>query len=101
MYNLDSLIGKVVTIRSISGSEIICKLLGVNPEKTVLTVGSPKTVLVDQNSVVMLPFTLTSNIDTVYLSMQNIFAIMETMRETAEDYINAVQEERELADAIS
>lgn len=92
MYNLDTLLGKVVTVRSIDGSEIICKLLGVNEDKSVLTVGSPKVVVIDSNTVMMMPFALTSAQDTVYLNTQNVFAVMETMAETAKDYNAAILE---------
>ena len=93
MYNLTKMMGKVVTIKSHKGDEIVTKLMGVNDEGTILTVFYPKLVVIADDSVVLIPFALTALTSEVYLHVNQIFAVMPTLETTAEEYLDLIEEE--------
>ena len=93
MYNLKSLAGKVVTIKSHKGDEIVARLMGFNEEGTILTIHHPKIVVISGDSVVLIPFALTAKCDEVFLHTNQIFAVLETSEVTAEEYLDLVKEE--------
>jgi hypothetical protein len=93
MYNLTEMMGKVVTIKSHKGDEIVTKLMGVNDEGTILTVFYPKLVVIADDSVVLIPFALTALTSEVYLHVNQIFAVMPTLETTAEEYLDLIEEE--------
>jgi hypothetical protein len=103
MYNVVDLIGKVVTIRTNNGQEIICKLNGVDEDKKYLTVDRPKVVYVNQEDVVLLPFLLTSPSQELILSTREIFTLAESLELTANDYKDMIDQEvkMELQDSDS
>ena len=96
MYNLQSLIGKVVTIKSHKGDEYVAKLAGFNDEGTILTVFNPKIVVISGDSVVLIPFALTAKCDEVFLHINQIFTILETMDTAAAEYESLIDEEKRL-----
>ncbi len=103
MYNVVDLIGKIVTIRTNNGQEIICKLNGVDEDKKYLTVDRPKVVYVNQEDVVLLPFLLTSPSQELILSTREIFTLAESLELTANDYKDMIDQEvkMELQDSDS
>jgi len=86
MYHISDLVGKTITIRSIKGDEYIAKLLGIDADQGLLTVAEPRVVVIDGDSVMLFPFALTAKTDTVTLQSTEIFAVLETMPEAAQDY---------------
>lgn len=106
MYNLTDLLGKVVTIKSHKGDEFVATLLGIDTTNTILTVKRPKIVVIDQNSVALIPFALTAHADTVYLHVNQIFTVMESLPGAAEDYLALIADEdleiaEEMADEMA
>jgi hypothetical protein len=103
MYNVVELIGKVITIRTNNGQEIICKLNGVDEDKKYLTVDRPKVVYVNQEDVVLLPFLLTSPSQELILSTREVFTLAESLELTANDYKDMIDQEikMELQDSDS
>lgn len=99
MYNLKSLAGKVVTIKSHKGDEIVAKLMGFNEEGTILTIHHPKIVVISGDSVVLIPFALTAKCDEVFLQTNQLFTVLETSKVTAKEYMELVKEEAVEADA--
>ena len=97
MYNIASLVGKVITIKSHKNDEFVATLLGVNEEKTVLTVSDPKIVAIANDTVVLIPFALTAKAEEVHLHINQIFAVLETAPETAKEYGLLIEEEKRLA----
>lgn len=93
MYNLTSLLGKVVTIKSHKGDEYVAKLIGVDADNNILTVQNPKIVVIDNNTVALIPFALTAHASIVSLHTNQIFAVMESLPGAAEDYTALIEEE--------
>lgn len=90
-FDLDDLIGKTITMRSIGGDEFIAKLLGTNEEQTVVTVGEPRVVVINNNNEVsLLPFALTASTEMVDISLSTVFSVMQTHELTAKEYAETV-----------
>lgn len=96
MYHVKELLGKIITIRTNNGQEIICKLEGVDEDKLFLTVDRPKVVFVNQEDVVLLPFLLTSASQQLILSTKEIFTIAESLELTAKDYLAMIEQEKKM-----
>ena len=92
--HLQGLVGKVVTIRSISGEEYIATLKHLYSEPMCAHVTDPKVIVIDNDHVVLLPFALTADAKDVYISMNNIFSVMETYEQTAKDYLDTVTDNK-------
>jgi len=91
MFNLDDYIGKVITLRSVSGDEFISKLLGTNPDTGTITLGEPRVVVINNNNdVSLLPFALTASTEMVEVSLNNIFSVMKSHEITAKEYADSV-----------
>ena len=91
--NLENFIGKVVTIRSMSGNEFIATLLSV--DDGVINVDNPRTVIVNNGQVALVPFVLTAEASYVTLCTNQILTVLETLPETAKDYSQMIAEERQ------
>lgn len=100
MYNINSLVGKVITIKSHKNDEFVATLLGVNEEKTVLTVSDPKIVAIANDAVVLIPFALTAKAEEVHLHINQIFTVLETAPDTAKEYELLIEEEKRLAPGV-
>jgi hypothetical protein len=63
LYNTQELLGKVVTLKTIKGDEIITKLIGFDEETDTMTLEYPKIVVVAGDTVALvmesLPTTVT------------------------------------------
>jgi len=92
MYDLKSMLGKVVTIRTNKGEEIIALMSGLNDEKTIVTVNNPQIVFYMNDQVLTLPFALTANTETVHLQLSNILTIMPSLTESANFYLAELKE---------
>lgn len=97
MYLINTLVGKVVTIKEANGQEYIGKLVGVDEDKTILTLERPKVVAITavegEQQVFMLPFVLTADSAQVFFSTNNVLAVLETLEETAKEYNQILEEE--------
>jgi len=91
IFDLTDLIGKTITIRSIGGDEFIAKLLGTDESQTIMTVGEPRVVVINNNNdVSLLPFALTASTEMVDISVGTVFSIMATHELTAQEYTATV-----------
>ncbi len=103
MYYINDLLGKVVTLKTQKGEEFIGTLMGVDDEKTVLTVKNPKIVVIAGQDVALVPFALTADTETVFMQADQLLTVMKTIETSANDYFDMVRAEeeikRELAEA--
>jgi hypothetical protein len=103
MYYINDLLGKVVTLKTQKGEEFIGTLMGVDDEKTVLTVKNPKIVVIAGQDVALVPFALTADTETVFMQADQLLTVMKTIETSANDYLDMIRAEeeikRELAEA--
>ena len=96
MYNAMELLGKVVTLKTIKGDEVIAKLVGVDDETNTLTLEYPKIVVVAGDTVALAPFALTAKADYIITETKQFLAIMESLESTVVDYNELIQEQKDL-----
>lgn len=92
MYNTKDLIGKVITVKLLSGLEIISKLIGYDDKKGILTIDNPKIIVVAEGEVATMPFTFTGNSVMTFIRESDCLAIFESAEASAEDYVSQLTE---------
>lgn len=93
MYHIPNLIGKVVTIKTARGDELVAVLAGINDEHTVLTLNNVKLVGLSNNQAVLLPYLFTATTESLFVETKNCFVITETLEDAAKDYLQMVAEQ--------
>ena len=85
---MEDLVGNIVTIRTVTGEEIIAKMLAYNPKNGIMDVDNPLVVLLDQDgSVMTVPYSLTGVNDKVSFSTRNVFSVTVSTEVSAQDYL--------------
>lgn len=95
MYNIEELVGKVVTIKT-SNAEYVALLNGVDEELTTLTLENPQLVMIQGGDVLLMPFVLTAEPQQVFMSTNDVLAVMESLEATAKDYLEISEEVEEV-----
>lgn len=92
MYHLQDLLTKVVTIKLITGYEILTKLMGVDEDSGLVTVEHPKIVTIIDGGVSLMPFALTADAANVVIPIASILAVLESSEGAVTDYTTIVKE---------
>ena len=85
-------LGKVVSVKTTAGIEIIALLLGFDEKKLTLTLQNPQLVVVtaqveEENSVAVVPYTLTSHSKEIFILREQYLSVGPSgAGESAEDY---------------
>lgn len=91
MRELDTLIGKVVTVKSATGLEFLGSLTEVNAESGFISISEPRAINLTQDQMIqILPYTLTGQASLVGINLSSILTVVESLEETAEDYKNMI-----------
>ena len=95
MYNLEQLEGKIATFILNSGREVLCEVLSVNEDKTVVTANNPRYITFNAQTgeANMVAMTVTSNESTVYLNTAGVLTVMEATETVADEYRNIIADE--------
>lgn len=96
MYYINELLGKVVTLKTQKGEEFIGTLMGINEDKTVLTIKNPKIVVIAGQDVALVPFALTAETETVFMQADQLLTVMKTIETSANDYLDMITAEEEI-----
>ncbi len=96
MYYINDLLGKVVTLKTQKGEEFIGTLMGVDDDKTVLTIKNPKIVVIAGQDVALVPFALTAETETVFMQADQLLTVMKTIETSANDYLDMIRAEEEI-----
>ena len=94
LYNISELLGKVVTLKTTRGDEVIATLLGFDDATDTLTLEYPKVVVVAGDTVALAPFALTARADMIIAEAKHFLAVMETLASTVSDYNSLIEEQR-------
>jgi hypothetical protein len=96
MYYINELLGKVVTLKTQKGEEFIGTLMGIDEDKTVLTIKNPKIVVIAGQDVALVPFALTAETETVFMQADQLLTVMKTIETSANDYLDMISAEEEI-----
>ena len=94
LYNITELLGKVVTLKTIKGDEIIAELIGFDKDTDTLTLEYPKIVVVAGDTVALAPFALTARADMIITEGKQFLAVMESLESTVKDYTDLIKEQK-------
>jgi len=101
IIELKKFLNKVVTIKTLTGLEIIGKFIGTNDDNNLIVLTHPRMVVLgnagdnENNSIAVVPFTFTSKTEQIDFTTDKILSISETIEESAEDYLKIVEEKPE------
>jgi len=99
MYEIDKLLGQIVTIKTVSGMEIISQLISNDDTNNTICLDNPKLVVVTNEQIAVIPYTFTSKSATIFIDKSHILSITESLPSSADDYNTVVEEDsKELAD---
>jgi len=87
------LVSKVVTLRGISGEEIIGTLLGLDEESNVYVLNQPRLVVINNNEVSLIPYLLTCDVESVPFNGDSIVTMLETSGTISREYQTMVANE--------
>lgn len=91
MYYLEEMVGKVVTIKTTNGLEMITRLLAYDEENCMLTLGDPRVIVVNESGeMALIPYAYTADTDIVMVQDRHVVTVLETSLVTMEDYIRIV-----------
>ncbi len=98
IIELKKLIGKVVTIKTLTGLEIIGKMISTNDDNDLIVLTHPRMVVLgnsgnnEDNSIAVVPFTFTSKTEQISFTIDKVLCVNETIEESAEDYLKIVDD---------
>ena len=90
MYDINSLLTEVVTVKTTPGLEIIARLIGYDEKKFTLTLENPKLIVLSETEVATIPFVFTAEPTLLYLTREQYIAVYKSASMSAEDYTNQV-----------
>lgn len=86
MYKLEELSGEVITLKLISGIEVLAQLLGVDEDNKLFTVGEPKIVVINGADLALIPYIFTGPTDEVTMPMSAILSVCKASEDSIADY---------------
>ena len=93
MIDASEFVSKVVTIRGISGEEIIGTLFGFDQENNVLHLNEPRMVVINNGEVSLLPYLLTCDVKMTPFNGDTVVSILESTETISKEYQNMVADE--------
>jgi DNA/RNA-binding domain of Phe-tRNA-synthetase-like protein len=91
MYNTESLIGKIISIKLVSGVEIMAKLMSFIKEDKTIILEEPRTVVIMDNQIAVVPYQYTGPSKEVAMSTDNVLSIVESLENSANDYLKLIE----------
>lgn len=97
MKTTKDLVGEVVTIRTIVGEELMGKLSDVVTNGNILEVERVQVVsLGEDGQIIMIPYTLTGDDDTIHLPVRHILSITKSVSEASESFLENQEPQDEI-----
>lgn len=91
MYNTEALIGKIVTIKLVTGVELMAKLMSFVKADNIIFLEEPRTVIIMDNQIAVVPYQYTGPSIEVAMSTDNILSIVESLENSANDYLKLIE----------
>ena len=86
MYNLEELTGEVISLKLISGIEVLTQLLGVDSDEKLFTVGNPRIVVINGADLALIPYIFTGPSESVTMPMSAILSVCQSSDDSKADY---------------
>lgn len=92
MYDLEELAGKIVTVKTLTGDEIIATLASVDNDNKMLTLKNPMAVLINGPDVIIGPVCFSAKAEMVTVRMESLLFVTQTLPESASDYTGILKD---------
>jgi len=92
MYNTESLLGKIVTLKLLTGVELMAKLTSYVKDDKIIILEEPRTVVIMDNQIAAVPYQYTAPNKEITVRLDHILSITETLEKSANDYKKLLEE---------
>jgi|TARA_B100001093_G_scaffold36602_2_gene31396 small nuclear ribonucleoprotein (snRNP)-like protein len=84
-------LGKVVTVKTTAGIELIATLTGYDEKKFTLTLDKPRLVVITEDEVAVVPYTFTSKSEEVFILREQYLSVDSALENSSTDYLELVK----------
>jgi len=91
MYDLDKLTGEIITLKNISGIEIIAQLMAHDEDNNVLELSEPRIVVINGEDLALIPYLFTGPASSVTIPTSQIMSLVKAHERSTEDYNKIVE----------
>ena len=85
-------LGKVVSVKTTAGIELIATLMGYDEKKLSLTLSKPRLVVVAEESIAVVPYTFTSKSEEVYILREQYLSVDIALENSSTDYLKLLED---------
>ena len=84
-------LGKVVSVKTTAGIELIATLTGFDEDKFTLTLDKPRLVVITEDEVAVVPYTFTSKSEEVFILREQYLSVDSALENSSTDYLELVK----------
>ncbi len=84
-------LGKVVSVKTTAGIELIATLTGYDEKKFTLTLDKPRLVVITEDEVAVVPYTFTSKSEEVFILREQYLSVDSALENSSTDYLELVK----------
>jgi hypothetical protein len=93
------LLGKTVTVKLVSGLEIIAKLMASysnddDESTSVIQLDNPKIVVISVDKIAIVPYCYTSNETSITIGSEHVVSVSQSSDTSSEDYITILAQDK-------
>ena len=85
-------LGKVVSVKTTAGIELIATLMGYDDKNLSLTLSKPRLVVVAEESIAVVPYTFTSKSEEVYILREQYLSVDIALDNSSTDYLKLLED---------
>ncbi|MDA9842874.1 hypothetical protein N9C44_00205 [bacterium] len=85
-------LGKVVSVKTTAGIELIATLMGFDEKTLTLTLQQPRLVVVAEDSIAVVPYTFTSKSEEVFVLREQYLSVDSALENSSADYLKLLQD---------
>jgi len=85
-------LGKVVSVKTTAGIELIATLNGFDEKSLTLTLDKPRLVVVAEDSIAVVPYTFTSKSEEVFILREQYLSVDAALENSSTDYLKLLED---------
>ena len=85
-------LGKVVSVKTTAGIELIATLMGFDEKTLTLTLQQRRLVVVAEDSIAVVPYTFTSKSEEVFVLREQYLSVDSALENSSADYLKLLQD---------
>jgi small nuclear ribonucleoprotein (snRNP)-like protein len=89
---LKNSLGKVVSVKTTAGIELIATLIGYDEKNLTLTLNKPRLVVVAEENIAVVPYTFTSKSEEVFVLREQYLSVDTALENSSADYLQLLKD---------